>query len=336
MDKFMKNARRKIIIPLLLLLSFAPQAEAGKPLEMLTIQLGHQPHAEFSGILLAKELGWYEEAGIYLIIKRRESDTVPIDEVLEGRSDVGIAEGDALIKARAQGHPVKAIATQFQKSPFCLISKVEKDIKTPQQLIGKRIGIHSADSRSMLKIILAHEKLQFEDIEPVNIGYDLQPFIDDEIDVFPGFMNHEALLLKMQGYTLNAIPAFRYGYDFYSGIIFVTEQMLEEEPELIRNFLQVTLKGWKAAFKNPEGTAQRIVDRYYPGMSVKHQTLALKQFELLATLGVGEPLFGFMQKRVWDNGIDILYNFKQIENKMSSYDLFTLELLEDISRQSDK
>lgn len=133
--------------------------------------------------------------------------------------------------------------------------------------------------------------------------------------------------MKEKGYATNVIPAFKYGYDFYSEVYSASDDILRKHPELIRKFTDVSYRGWREAFKDVPGTARMIVEKYYPQGSVKQQTESLKVFKYLATMGVGESLIGFMEEQIWNESIGILYKFGQIEKKIPATDVFTLEFL---------
>lgn len=310
-----------------LMLFCTVQSVAGQSLEPFTLQLNWFPTVQFAGILLAKERGWYEEVGIDLTIKPYEWGLLPIDEVLAGKAHIGIAEGDDLIKARVKGAPVKAIAVQYQKSPFCLISKKEANVANPKELAGKKIGIADPASELMVRLMLASEELQYESITPVDYKWDLQFLIDDKADVIVGFMNDEPLTLQEKGIEVQVMPGFKYGYDFYSGVYFVTETMLQEQAELLRRFLDATFRGWQETFKSPETAATVVVNSYFPEGSVTQQTGSLKVFQQLMTLGIGKGLIGYMKEQDWAAGINVLYDFHHIEKKVSASDLFTLQFL---------
>ena len=324
----MKNAW--IIVCLFSMLLCPGPATAAEALQPMTIQLNWVPNVQFAGVLLAKEQGWYAEAGIDLTVKGWEFGVSLVDNVLSGTAQIGVVEGDLLIKTAVAGSTLKAIAAIFQKTPFCLMSKTAQGIETPEHLAGKRVGINSAESEFMLKIVLAHQGLRFEDITPIQIGWDVQPLVDDEIDVYPAFMNNDPILLKEQGYDVTYMPAFQYGYDFYSSVYVVTETMLAEQPQLIQAFLEVTLRGWEAAFHDPAATAQLVVEQYDPDGSAQQQTESLKLFHTLATLGEGKKFLGMMQAQTWTKGIETLYEFQQIEHKVPAEDVFTVEFLEKI------
>jgi len=309
------------------------QGFAKEPLQPLTIRLNWIANVEFAGILLAKERGWYEDAGIDLTIKAWETGKSPIEEVVAGKAQIGVAEGADLIKARSNGKNIRAIATKFQKTPYCLISKKKLGIKTPEQLRGKRVGFYDPSAVLMIKIVLADAGMKYDDIIPVKIGWDIQSLLEDNIDVHPGFMNDEPRLMKEKGYETNVIPAFKHGYDFYAGVYFVTDILIEKQPQLIQTFLNIALRGWREAFKNPLAMANKIVAEYYPKGSVPQQTESLKIFYTLATLGKAgdDHLIGIMKERFWDRGVDILYKYKQIDKKFPATDLFTLDFLKKVT-----
>ena len=155
--------------------------------------------------------------------------------------------------------------------------------------------------------------------------------LEDRIDVHPGFINDEALSIKEKGYETHVIPAFKYGYDFYAGVYFVTDTMIEKQSQLIQAFLNVTMRGWCEAFKTPQTTARMIVAEYFPEGSVPQQTESLKIFHVLATVGiiaVGDNMIGIMDKRYWQKGVDILHRFNQIDKMISAEGLFTLKFVQ--------
>jgi len=323
----MKNVCVKMMVCLFIVLLCSGQGIAKEPLQPVTIQLNWMPTVQFAGVLLAKERGLYEETGIDLTVKAYKWGMVVIDEVISGKAQIGLAEGDDLIRSKAKDSSIKAIAVQLQKSPFCLISKKDRGIEKPEQLLGKKVGVTDSASVIMTKLVLASVGFAYKDIVSVDVGWNIQPLVRGEIDVYVAFMNDEPLLMKEQGHEVNVIPAFKYGYDFYSGVYFVTETMIRKQPDMIRKFLDATLRGWKEAFKDPAGTAKLIVEKYYPKGSVSQQTESLKVFKFLATLGIGENLIGYMERPFWQKGIDILYRFKQIDRKIPAEDVFTLEFL---------
>ena len=305
---------------------------AKEQLKPLTIQLNWIKNVEFAGVLLAKKRGWYEEAGIDLTIKTWKPGISSVEDVITGKAQFGVADGSVIIKARASGTPVKAIAANFQRSPYCLISKKKLNILTLAQLTEKKIGFNSEDSSLMIKTVLANQGIDLKAVTLVQRGWDVRLFVNDEIDVMGGFMNNEPLLLKEQGIEINYIPAFKYGYDFYGGLFFASDSFIQKQPQLIQTFLNITMRGWREAFKNPQATAEMIVAEYYPEGSVLQQTESLKIFHTLATIGtaIGDNMIGIMKKDYWQKGVAILHKFGQIDKMIPAEDLFALKFVQNI------
>ena len=301
-------------------------AYAEKPLTPVKLQLHWVPNVEFAGILLAKERGWYEEAGIDLEIVKWSSKISTVKSILKGRAQISMTEGDVLIKYRAKGAPIKAIGVQFQRSPSCLISKKELGITHPKDLVGKRIGVTS-HRQLLVKTMLASQNLTFDDIVPVDKNASVQRLLNDEYDVLVGYMPSEPLLLKQLGCEVNVIPGYMYGYDFYAGVYIVHDDMIKEQPEILENFLRATYRGWKEAFNDPKSTAELIIEKYYPEGLLAQQIQELELYRFLATLGVGENFLGMMNELQWKNGVNSLLQFGMIEENVSVNDLFTMEFL---------
>lgn len=310
---------------LVIIVLWARQGYAEEPLQPITMQLNWITNAQFAGILVAKERGWYEEAGIDLTVKGWENGIAPDQEVLDGRAQLGSMQGADLIYSRAKGNELKAIFAPFQKSPMCLMIKTDRGIDHPSQLKGKRVAVNTPQATLVTKIVLASQNLQFDDMIHVKMGLDLQPFFDDEVDLYIAYMNNEPLITRALGYDVTCIPAFKYGYDFYSDVYFATDTMIREQPELIRKFIGVTSRGWREAFQDPTATAALIVEKYYPEGSIEQQTKSLEIFRILATLGISEDSIGYMDEEFWAKGINILFKYNQIDHKFPAVDLFTLE-----------
>ncbi len=327
----MKRVCVKVIACLMVAALSAGHGLAKEPPQPMTIQLNWVANVEFAGILLAKERGWYKDAGIDLTLKEWKKGISIFDEVTRRNAQIGVNEGARIISAKAEGMNIRAFATQFQKSPYCLISKRDRKLETPEHLKGKRIGVKSSGDILMTKIVLGSAGLTYDDVTPVNIGWGDMPLLfNDAIDVYAGYMNAEPFIMKEKGYDVSYIPAFKHGYDFYSAVFFATDKTLQNQAELIRKFLEVTLRGWEAADKDPEGVTRLVVEKYYAKGSIQQQLNELKIFQTLAKLGEGRKFFGWMEAEYWTKGIDILYNHKQIEKRVHETDIFTPAFLKAI------
>jgi len=108
------------------------------PLEKVSVKLQWADQFQFAGYYVAKEKGFYRDAGLDVTIQKFDPKKLAIDEVMSGRSTYGIGRSSLLID-RMHGKNIVALSAIFQSSPFILLSEKSADIKTPRDLIGKRV-----------------------------------------------------------------------------------------------------------------------------------------------------------------------------------------------------
>lgn len=266
----------KWIACFLLLVAAPLYAERGA----VTMELDWKPNVQFAGILLAKEKGWYAEAGLDVSVAAFDFKKDVVAAVAASDHSVGSSESGALLQARAKGLRVKAVATMFQGSPLSFISLKSRGIVDVAALNGKRIGVHS-DAQKALDVIAAYNRISDFKAFPVETGYAMKELKDGTVDAAQGYVIDEAVLLRLEGREIDLIQAADNGYAAYSQVFFVSEAFIAKHPEIIRKFLRVSFRGWKAALEDPGTTARLVIEKYYPEGNLKYQTESLRQIGTL-------------------------------------------------------
>src|SRR5690606_31187482 len=75
----------------------------------LSLRLDWAPHGMHAGLHLAKQKGWFQEAGLDLEIEDGKGTSGTINLVAADQVDVGFAQLSAMITAKQNGLPVIAI-----------------------------------------------------------------------------------------------------------------------------------------------------------------------------------------------------------------------------------
>ena len=250
---------KRYLIVLLLCIS----ALYAQPLhEKVSVQLQWADQFQFAGYYVAKEKGFYRDAGLDVTIQKFDPKKLAIDEVMAGRSTYGIGRSSLLVD-RMQGKDVVALAAIFQSSPFILLSKKSLDIRTPRDLIGKRIMM-TQDFQDTISVraMLNSQGISLDQIKFLEHSYNPIDIITGKTDVMACYISNEPYVLREKGIETNAISPESYGFDFYSDILFTSGSELRHHPKRVRAFVDATLKGWEYAFAHIPETAQLIKDHY--------------------------------------------------------------------------
>ncbi|MGD9970572.1 MAG: ABC transporter substrate-binding protein [Sulfuricurvum sp.] len=230
--------------------------------EKISVQLQWADQFQFAGYYVAKERGYYADVGLDVTIRKFDPKKLTVDEVLSGRSEYGIGRSSLLID-RMRGKEVVALSAIFQSSPFILLSKKSLGIRTPKDLIGKRIMMTSDFQDSIsVRAMLNSQNVRMDQLHFLEHSYDPMDIANGKTDVMACYISNEPYILKEKGVETNAINPEEYGFDFYSDILFTSEKEVRNHPKRVQAFVDATLKGWEYAFGHIDETARLIKARY--------------------------------------------------------------------------
>jgi NitT/TauT family transport system substrate-binding protein len=109
--------------------------------DAVTIQLKWVAQAQFAGYFVAKEKGFYKEAGLDVTIKPGGPDVAPPQVIAGGGADVVVDWMPSALASREKGVPLVNISQTFKKSGLELTCRAETGIKKPTDFKGKTIGV---------------------------------------------------------------------------------------------------------------------------------------------------------------------------------------------------
>jgi diguanylate cyclase (GGDEF)-like protein len=236
-------------------------------IEQVSLQLRWYHQFQFAGYYVANTLGFYREAGLSVTIRPGAPGLSPIDEVVEGRADFGIASS-GLLKAREQNKPVKALASIFQKSPMRLIIMSDSDIQSIHHLRDRKVMLSPGYS-SLALIAMLYQVGLLDQIDRIDSSHNVKDLINGNTDAFNGYVSNEPYLLESQGVPHRMFDPANYGIQFYSDILFANESLTQRDPEMVRAFIEASIRGWQYALDNPE-QAITITRQYAPNKALGH------------------------------------------------------------------
>ncbi|MET0735812.1 MAG: ABC transporter substrate-binding protein [Microbacterium sp.] len=229
----------------------------------ISVQYSWIKNEEFAGEFYAYENGYYDEAGFGEVTGVAGPDT-GVAKLLSGQVQFALSDAASVGAADAeQDAPLKIIGATFQKNPFTILSLADGgDIATPEDLIGKKIGVQDSNA-SVFAALLAANGIDPSEVEIVPVDFDPTPLINGEVDGFMAYLTNEAITVEMEGYPVTNLAYAENGLPYVAETYTVTDQYLAENPDLIKAFLIAEIKGWTDTFKEPvDDTVSLVVDYY--------------------------------------------------------------------------
>lgn len=250
----------KVIVIFFCFCFLSPGIDLAHASEKTSIQLPWHHQFQFAGYYMAKELGYYQDAGLDVDIRDVTQGENTVEEVISSRADFGVSSSGLLIE-RSLGKPVVAVAAIFQQSPTIFLTLEQSGIHTPKDFIGKKIML-SPGFNSLSLIALLHQEKVFDKIERIDTSFDFHALLQGQTDVFNAYRTNEPNALRLEGYHPHVINPEDYGIHFYGDTLFTSEALLKNKPKLVEKFRSASIKGWKYALAHPDETIQLIQNKY--------------------------------------------------------------------------
>jgi len=224
--------------------------------------MGYIPNVQFAPFYVAVEKGYFREEGIDLQFDYgMESDLLKLVGTDELQFVIG--SGDQVILARSQGLPVVYVMRWWHKFPVGVVSLEE--LKTPQDLAGKRVGIPGLYGASFIgwKALAYASGLDESQVELASIGFtQVESLLAGQVDAAVVYAVNEPVQLQKQGKTPHLILVSDY-IDLVSNGLITNEKTIAERPELVRGMVRAAVRGLQDTLANPE-EAFELSLRYAP------------------------------------------------------------------------
>jgi NitT/TauT family transport system substrate-binding protein len=270
-----------------------------KPLKDISIGLGYNPDIQFAPFYLAKSKGYYQNAGLNVTFHH---GIVPdlIGTMVAGKSTFVFASGDEMLVAldKNKGLKILDVATIYQKYPVSLIVPANSPIKTLADVKGHSIGEPGpfGSTHTGLLALLYDAHLAPSDVKIQSIGFNqVSALITHKVDAVIGYANNEPLQLENHGFKVRTFPVSNYQPLVSNGII-TTQDIYSNQPQMVRDFVQATLKGLQDVIANPAAGVDASKDQV-PGLNVAQATDVLKA---TIPLWQGKGPLGYNDSVVWD------------------------------------
>ncbi len=286
------------------LLLFVSLYAAAKPMQKVSLQLQWLDQFQFAGYYMAKEKGFYADAGFDVEIKKFTNKTDVLDDVLSGRTTYGIGRS-SLIWNYAKGKKISLLSAIFQSSPLTLIALKTSNIESIKDFETKKIMItEDAVETASIHAMIKSSKIDEKNIEFKRHTFDLEDLIDGRIDLYAGYISNEPYLLEERGIKYKLFSPKEKGFDFYSDILFTSQENVRTNPQSVNSFNKASVKGWEYAFKNMEETVELIHKKYNPLKKTKNALMFEAQELKKLAFTVDVPL-GSVRKSKIERILDI-------------------------------
>ena len=248
------------------------QSDSGE--KKLKLVLDWTPNTNHTGLYVAMEKGYYKDAGIELEIVQPPEDGAEV-LVASGKADFGISFQDTLAGAlsKADPLPIKAIAAITQHNTSGIMSRKGDGITTPKGLEGKKYATWDLPiEKAIIKNVVEKDGGDFSKVElvPSTVTDEVSALSTKQIDAVWVYYGWAGIAANVKNFEFDyfAFKDINPTFDYYTPVIITNDNMIKNDKDTVKKFLDATKKGYEFAAGNPKDAAE-ILRKYAPEIDQK-------------------------------------------------------------------
>ncbi|HHT8351491.1 TPA: ABC transporter substrate-binding protein [Raoultella ornithinolytica] len=225
--------------------------------EKLTLVLDWYINPDHAPIMVAEQIGAFKAQGLDVKIVPPSDPALPPRLVAAGQADLAITYQPQVHFFADEGLPLVRVGTLIN-SPLNTIIALDKRIKTPADLKGKKVGYSvSGIEQATLATMAQHDHIDPQSIKLINVNFQLtSALLAGQVDaVIGGYRNIEALELKLQGKDPQVMNVEDFGVPAYDELVIVANRD-EIHAAKIKKFLVALQEGVAYLRAHPQETWQ--------------------------------------------------------------------------------
>ena len=253
-------------LPLVLALLAAPASAQDR----MTLILDWFVNPDHGPVILAEELGYFEEAGLEVEVVAPADPSDPPKMVAAGRADLAIAYQPQLHLQVEEGLPLIRVGTLIATPLNCLLVLKDGPVASAADLRGRKIGFSVAGvEEALLSAILGQHGIALSEVDLVNVNWSLSPaLMAGQVDAVIGaYRNFELNQMEIEGVPGRCFFVEEEGVPAYDELIYVANPETMDK-DVIRRFLHATERATQYIMNHPEkaweifsGTSKELQDR---------------------------------------------------------------------------
>jgi len=299
-------------------------------LEKITFVLDWTPNTNHTGLYVAQELGYFEEAGLEVEIVQPPEDGAEV-LVASGKAQFGVSFQDSMAPAFAGDNPlpITAVASVIQHNTSGIISRAGEGMDKPKGMEGHTYSTWNGSIElATLRAVVEADGGDFDKIEliPSKVTDEVSALKTKSTDSIWIFYAWAGVKTELESLDTDyfAFADIDPVFDYYTPVIISGNQFLEEKPDTAKAFLSALSKGYQYAIENPEAAAD-ILCKAAPELD-KELVVASQKY-LAKEYQADAQYWGQIDPERWNNFYNWINENHLVEGKIPENTGFSNEYL---------
>lgn len=303
--------------------------------EAFEFNLSWLPQGSTAGVIVAAHEGYYEEEGLDVTPVRGFGGLRTVNEIDQGMFKFGYGNPDGIVVNRASGGNVRMVGAINATNPggICFVNE-RHNLTSLEDMKGLKLGGAAGTPVNVtFPALLSANGLPADHVEIVQLQGSVvtAALIDGQIDIYECWRGSGKPLLESQakqaGLTIGFVPYEAMGQEFIGSGIATTDEIIENNPELVEKVLRATYKGYQFLQDNPEKGADIVVEMF-PEVNREAVLAQINDInELIMGPGVEENGMGYIDPTRVTALVEFIGEANELASPVSADDVYTNQFI---------
>ena len=306
------------------------EEEDKKDLEKITFVLDWTPNTNHTGLYVAQEKGYFEEAGLEVEIVQPPEDGAEV-LVASGKAQFGVSFQDSMAAALVGENalPISAVAAVIQHNTSGIISRKGEGMDTPKGMEGHNYATWNGPIElATLEQVVEKDSGDFSKIEliPSTVTDEVSALKTKSVDSIWIFYGWAGVKTELEGLETDyfAFADIDPVFDYYTPVLISGNEFLEEKPDIAKAFLAAIAKGYEFAMEHPDEAAE-ILCKANPELD--KELVKASQKYLADKYQADAEKWGYIDETRWNNFYNWLNEQDLVDSDIPENTGFTNEYL---------
>ncbi len=249
------------------------------------------PRGDFAAYYLARERGYYAQAGMDVTIQHVLGNGPALQAVAAGTAQFCHADVTQMLQLQGRNPEsrMRSLAIAADRTGTTLFFRKGKGINTPKDLEGRSIvDSPGSTAKALFTMVEKANKIDGSKVTWTNAAANakIALMIQGGADaVATGLWSRVGILKSMKPEELGQFPFGDWGANIHGDSVMASEAFINGNRDLVRSFVKATLRGFKEGFEDPNAAVDAIRKQHIE--LIKESVLA--EFEITKELAIGAP-----------------------------------------------
>ncbi len=258
--------RFSILFMLVVMMLSVVACAKGEKQDKITFVLDWTPNTNHTGLYVAQEKGYFNEAGIEVEIVQPAENSAEL-LVATGKAEFGVSFQDTMAPALVgkDALPITAVAAVIQHNTSGIISRKGEGMDKPKGMEGHTYATWNGPIElATLRQVVEKDGGDFSKIEtiPSTVTDEVTALRTESVDSIWIFYGWAGVKMELEDIETDyfAFKDIDEVFDYYTPVIIGNNDFLEEHPETAKAFLAALSKGYEFAIENPKEAASILCE----------------------------------------------------------------------------